>query len=190
MKIEILTKNYTVSKKFESVLEKKLQKIEKFFESDAVVKVCAKQVKDDYILELTIFADKIFRAEVRNKEDMYTNIDTALGKIIRQLKKHKTRLIDMKAKDISFDEELAAELESDDDIVGKAESETNTEQEMLATLVRTKKYNLKPMTTEEATLQMELLGHNFFVFLNAESENVSIIYKRNDGNVGIIETVV
>jgi putative sigma-54 modulation protein len=175
MKFEIVSKNYNTGKKLEDLIHKKFEKLSKFFEPETVVRVNLKKENEDYVFEATIFSDRTFRAEVKNNEDMYTNVDTALDKIIRQITRHKTKFDDKRMKE--FVKSLNGLMPQEDD----------TEP---SKLVKTKTYNLKPMTVEEAKLQMELVGHNFFVFLNSDNDSVNVIYKREDGDVGLIETVI
>jgi len=175
MKYEIVSKNYKQSKKLEDLIQKKFDKLSKFFEPETVVRVNLKKEKEDYVFEATIFSDHTFRVEVKNNEDMYTNVDTALDKMIRQITRHKTKFDDKRMKELS--KSLNGLMPQEDDIEPSK-------------LVKTKTYNLKPMSIDEAKLQMDLLGHNFFVFLNADNDSVNVIYKREDGDVGLIETVV
>ncbi|HEY8389778.1 MAG TPA: ribosome-associated translation inhibitor RaiA [Clostridia bacterium] len=176
MKYEIVCKNYTTSKKLEELIQKKFDKLSKFFDSETVIRINLKKEKDDFVFEATIFSDHTFRAEVKNSEDMYSNIETALDKIIRQIVKHKSKFDSKRMKE--FTKSLNGLMPVEDD------------EEKPAKIVKTKTYNLKPMSVEEAKFQMELLGHNFFVFLNSDNDVVNVIYKREDGDVGLIEAVV
>lgn len=175
MKFEIVSKDYNQSEKLEDLIQKKFDKLSKFFEPETVVRVNLKKEKEDYVFEATIFSDHTFRVEVKNNEDMYTNVDTALEKMIRQITRHKTKFDAKRMKE--FTKSLNGLMPLDDNFEPSK-------------LVKTKTYNLKPMSIDEAKLQMDLLGHNFFVFLNSDNDSVNVVYKREDGDVGLIETVV
>jgi len=129
--------------------------------------------KERNIFEVSIFsAGTIIRAEERST-DMYAAMDLVVEKLERQIRKYKTRL----GKKIHQE----AMVPENFNIVEKIDEDNNFE------VVRTKRFPLKPMDTEEAILQMDLLGHTFFVFINAESETVNVVYKRKDGRYGLIE---
>ncbi|HEY8423588.1 MAG TPA: ribosome-associated translation inhibitor RaiA [Clostridia bacterium] len=174
MKYEIITKNYPVSKRLEEIIKKKFDKLSKFFDDDTPIKINLKKEKEDHVFEATIFADHVFRAEVRNKEDMFANVDLAVDKIVRQITKHKSR----------FDSKRIKEF------IMTMNGLLPQEEEKPAKVVKTKKYHLKPMSVDEAKLQMELLGHDFFIFLNENDNNVNVVYRRRDGDVGIIEAII
>lgn len=173
MKFEIISKNYNVSNKFEEIVDKKFAKLYKFFDDDTNARINLKKEKEEYVFEITIFAERILRAEVKNTEDMYSNIDLAMEKIVRQINRYKNK----------FDSKRVKEF------VKSLNDEALIQDEAPSKLVKNKVYNLKPMSVDEAKLQMDFLGHNFFVFLNAENDSVSVVYKRNDGNVGLIDTI-
>lgn len=175
MKYEIIAKNYPANKRLEEIIKKKFDKLSKFFDEETPIKILLKQEKDDYIFEATIFADHVFRAEVRTKEDMLTNVDMALDKIVRQITRHKSKFDSKRMKE--FIKTMNGLMPQD-------------EEEKPSKLVKTKTYRLKPMSIEEAKLQMELLGHDFFIFLNDQDDNVNVIYRRRDGDVGLIEALI
>ena len=175
MRIEFLTKNYSPSDKLKDLIEKKVQRLDKFFEDDTKVKVMLKQANDVQTLELTIMLDSsVMRAEVSG-ENMYENIDVALPKLEKQIIKHRDKLVSRSKKvrikdaDISF----APPVEKED----------------YRGVVRSKTYELTPMTVEDAIEELELVGHSFYVFSNKTTKNVNVLYKRIDGNYGLIETV-
>lgn len=174
MIIEFLSKNYTPTDKLKDLIDKKIQRLDKFFVGeDTKIKVCLKQVKDNtYTLELTIILDNtVLRAEVTS-DNMYNNIDIALPKLEKQIIKHHTKLMS-RTKKIreKFDEE-----------------EKDVERQRA--VVRTKTYELAPMTVEDAIEELELVEHSFFVFLNKANGNVNVVYKRNDGDYGLIQAVI
>ncbi len=173
MKISYTAKNYNVSDKFKEILEKKLNKLEKYFDEDVTVKVnCIEQAKQNK-LEITINSKGMFfRSEVTS-DNMYNNIDLALPKIEKQIVKQGSKFKTKLKKDAFLSNELMF-----------AEQE---EEKVLPKLVKTKTFELDPLTVEDAESYMEALDHNFYIFLNAETGNVNVIYKRNDKNYGLIE---
>ena len=174
MKITYTAKNYNVSEKFKEILEKKLNKLEKYFDDDVTVKVnCIEQAKQNK-LEVTINSKGMFfRSEV-SSDNMYNNIDLALPKLEKQIVKQGSKFKTKLKKDAFQTNEL---------MFMEAVEETKSNPK----LVKTKKFELDPLTVEDAEAYMEALDHNFYVFLNAETGNVNIIYKRNDKNYGLIE---
>lgn len=175
MIIEFLSKNYTPVDKLKDLIDKKVQRLDKFFVGeDTKIKVCLKQVKENmYTLELTIVLDKtVLRAEVTS-DNMYNNIDLALPKLEKQIIKHHKKLL-------SHTKKIREKL-----VVEEAH-----EIEKQSTVVRTKTYELSPMTVEDAIEELELVEHDFFVFLNKATGNVNVVYKRNEGDYGLIQTVV
>lgn len=171
MKIEFLCRNYTASEKLKALIEKKLEKLDKFFDEAAKAKVVLKQSKDIESLEVTIgFSGVIIRAEVSG-DNMYENIDVVVPKIEKQIIKHHSKL---KSKKIRVRDEAIAE--------------SVIEREPAKKVVRSKSFDLVPMTVEDAMEELELIGHNFYVFLNKASGSISVVYLRNDGDYGLIET--
>ena len=155
----------------------KLSRLDKYFndpnELTATVLIKVKDV--DQIVEVTIPAKKlILRAEDKNK-DLYAAIDLVVDKLERQIRKNKTRLSKKKNKESSIDFNLKYEIESN-------------EFEEEKKIVKHKKIEMKPMSEEEAIMQLELLGHEFFVYQDVKRECVCILYVRKDGNYGLIET--
>ncbi len=172
MKITITTRKTFVNELDREMIEKKIGKLAKFFNDDAEATITVSSQKNDKIVETTIFANGIvYRAEERN-EDLLDAVDKAEIAIDRQIRRNKTRL----EKAIRR-EALSPEVE-----------DAPVEEEKEFNIIRTKTHFLKPMTPEEAILQMNLLDHEFFIFFNANSESTDIVYKRKDGNYGLIET--
>lgn len=172
MDIIISGKNMQVTEGLKEAINSKLAKLEKYFHKEATIEATMTVEGNRQIIEVNIpFAGTIIRAE-EETEDMYTSIDKVVDILERQMRKHKTKLEKRKhnGRTIRF-ENIHSEKEDDDE----------------AKIVRTKKFSMKPMDEEEAILQMELLRHNFFVFTNAETEEMNVIYKRRDGNYGLIE---
>ena len=172
MKYLFVGKNMDVGNRLKDRLTKKVGKLEKFFNPETEATVTFSIVRNQHILELTIIQNGIvFRAE-ESSDDMYISIDRVIDAIERQLRKNKTRL----ARRIH--ENAFKSDEQDDTSYIVEESDYN---------VRTKKFEIKPMTIDEAILQMNLLGHMFFVFINSDSRQVNVVYKRRDDNYGLIE---
>ena len=155
----------------ESVIEK-IGKLERYFNQDTEAIITLSVTKDRQKIEVTIpVKGHIIRAEEQST-DMYVSIDLVEEIIERQLKKYKTKLIDKKQSHIDFSEfYVQEETEADDEIK----------------IEKVKKFAMKPMDPEEACVQMELLGHSFYVFLNAETEEVNVVYKRKGQTYGLIE---
>ena len=171
MRIMISGKNLEVSSYLKEMVEKKMGKLDRFFPSDAVAHVMLFVEKNRHIAEITIpHQGRIIRSE-ESSGDMYASIDTALDKLERQIRKHKASL----KKGLR------------EDAFVKPMSEDRETEETEARIVRVKHFQFKPMSEEEAILQMELVGHSFYVFENAETGKVNVIYSRKDGNLGLIE---
>lgn len=177
MKINYVCKQVTASDNLKALISKKISKLDKYFRGPAQANVTLSKIKDMDRLELTITASKtIFRSEV-NGPSYYHAIDDAISIIERQIRKNKTRL-EKRMKD-SFNAFTSEEAE---DILPEYDED---EPEFV---VKEKKFRITPMSVEEAIMQMNLLEHNFFVFVEQESDEVSVVYKRNDGTYGIINT--
>ena len=179
MKYIFVGKNIEVGNRLKDRLTKKVGKLEKFFNPETEATATFGIIKNRHILELTIIQNGIlFRAEEQS-DDMYVSIDKVVDVIERQIRKNKTRLA-RRFKETAFRiDEDADYQESDDASYIVEEQEYN--------IAKVKKFQIKPMTQDEAILQMNLLGHAFFVFVNSESKDVNVVYKRNDESYGLIE---
>lgn len=175
MKINIFGKNIEVTDGIKSAVQEKLGKLDKYFAEETRADVTLSVNRNDQKVEVTIpVKGNIIRAE-EVSEDMYASIDMVEETIERQLVKYKNKLVDKKK---AFREDFsAAYLEADYD----------DDEEDAVKIVRTKSFGIKPMDSEEACVQMELLGHNFFVFLNADTDEVNVVYKRKGNTYGLIE---
>ncbi|MET3617114.1 putative sigma-54 modulation protein [Peptoniphilus olsenii] len=170
MLFNFVGKNIDLTDSLKDMAEKKFSKLEKFFSEEIDARVVFSTQKDNQTVEVTVFLpDTIIRAE-ETTDDMYTSIDNAVDVLERQIRKHKTKL----KKRYQNNETIRFDLIDD-----RLEEENK--------IVKRKKFELNPMSEEEAILQMELLNHKFFIFLDADTESVEVLYKRNDGNYGIIE---
>lgn len=174
MKMNYAGKNVEVTDALRDVTEKKLTKLDKYFQKDIEGNVTFSTQKNRKIIEVTInLPGTIIRAE-ESSDDMYASIDKAVDVLERQVRKHKTKLQKRykNTETIRFENVIPLSVEEDND---------------KPKLVKTKTFTLKPMSSEEAILQMELLRHNFFVYLDGESNDVGVVYKRKDGDYGLIE---
>ena len=173
MKFIISGKNITVSPGLKTAVEDKLGKLERYFTPDTEVIVTLSVEKERQKIEVTIpMKGNIIRSE-QVSNDMYVSIDLVEEVIERQLRKYKNKLVAKNQEGSNFSKTLFETEESIED--GEVK------------IVRTKRFGIKPMYPEDACVQMELLGHNFFVFFNAENEEVNVVYKRKDGSYGLIE---
>ncbi len=171
MKITIYGKQMTVRDSLKELIEKKLSKFDKFFGEATEAFVTCKTRKGVKIIEITVnYGGTTFRCE-EESETFITALDRATEGLERQIRKNKTRL-EKKMRGGAF---AITELYDNDEYEEEAEFE-----------IRTKSFPFKPMTTEEAILQMNLIGHEFFAFTEQESGKVGVVYKRRDGNYGLI----
>ena len=172
MKFIISGKNIDVTDSLKTAVEDKLSKLEKYFTSETEVHVTLGVEKDRQKIEVTIpVKGNIIRSE-QVSNDMYVSIDLVEEIIERQLKKYKNKIIDKKQAAGNFKHEFIEQEYVDDEEIH---------------IVRSKKFDIKPMYPEDACIQMELLGHNFFVFVNAETDQVNVVYKRKGNTYGIME---
>lgn len=180
MKFEVLGKNgFTPTDAIKAYAEKRFNKVVSFFGPEVIseVRVVCKVYKDHHKIEVTIPArGNVLRAEVSDV-DMYAAIDKANDKLVAQIRKHKDKLkhnLEKEGIKQAYSHEFDAE---------------SLEKDILATqLVKSKKVDLKPMSSEEAIAAMELSGHDFYVFLDKESSRTNVVYRRDDGDYAIIET--
>ena len=182
MKFNIRGQNLQVTEALKEYIEKKLSKLEKYFESpvESDVHVTLSVVKNIQTIEVTIpLSGVMLRAEERNS-DMYASIDLVVDKLERQIRKHKTK-VNRKIRLAGGKRDLFKVEYSN--TIGIHEDEDTFE------VFRTKNFTLKPMDVEEAILQMNLIGHNFFVFQNMDTNQVNVVYMRNDGRYGLIESM-
>lgn len=170
MNITIIGRKCTPRDSFKERAEQKLQKVEKFFGPNADAKVTATVEKNAKIVEITLSkGGYIFRSQERS-QDLEESLDKCVDSLVRQIRKNKTKL-QKRIHEVSFD-----------DVFNQPEEE---EQEF--DIVRTKSVIVKPESVDEAILQMNMLGHEFYMFRNAETDLISIVYKRKDGGYGVLE---
>lgn len=172
MKFIISGKNIDVTEGLKAAVYEKIGKLERYFAPETEIHVTLSVEKDRQKIEVTIpMKGNIVRAE-QVSSDMYVSIDLVEEIIERQLRKYKNKLVDQKQSAISLSQAFVEE-----ESVGDEEIQ----------ITRTKKFAMKPMDAEEACIQMELLGHNFFVFRNADTNEVNVVYKRKGNTYGLIE---
>lgn len=172
MKYVITGRNIEVTEGLKSAVYEKIGKLEKYFNPDTEATVTLSVEKERQKIEVTIpVKGNIIRAE-QTSSDMYVSIDLVEEVIERQLKKYKNKITDKKHSADSFTPEFLDKDYDEDDSIK---------------VVRTKRFAVKPMDVEEACIQMELLGHDFFVFRNAETDEVNVVYKRKGNTYGLIE---
>ena len=180
MRFTFTEKRIQVSEDIRSYAEKKIGKLDRFFKTEADAFVTFSTERGRYIAEVTLRSNGMFYRVSEVTGDMYASIDSAAASIERQIRKNKTRL-EKKLRDGAFEREIKAPAV----IEGPADDEEETEFE----IVRTKRFSIKPMTPEEAILQMNLLDHEFFVFKNQQEEDAfSVVYKRRNGGYGLISS--
>ena len=172
MKITISGKNIDVTPGLRQTVNEKLGKLDRYFTPDTQVNVTLSVEKERHKIEVTIpVKGRIIRSE-QVSNDMYVSIDLVEEVIERQLRKYKNKIIDKKQSAENFQKAYV-----DNDYLENEEIR----------IVRTKKFDIKPMYPEDACVQMELQGHNFFVFMNADTDQVNVVYKRKGNTYGLIE---
>ncbi len=172
MKITISGRNIEITDNLRDAITDKLSKLERYFTPDTEVNVTLSIEKERQKIEVTIpVKGRIIRSE-QVSNDMYVSIDLVEEVIERQLRKYKTKIVDKKQNAVNFQK---AYIEND-----------YLENEEIS-IVRTKRFDIKPMYPEDACVQMELLGHSFFVFMNADTDQVNVVYKRKGNTYGLIE---
>ena len=173
MQFIISGKSLNITEGLRSAVNDKLGKLEKYFTPETEVHVTLSVEKERQKIEVTIpMKGNILRAE-QVSSDMYASIDMVVDVIERQLKKYKKKLTEHKQAAISFNESFLYDKEY--------------EEEEKITIFRSKKFEMKPMDAEEACVQMELLGHSFFAFRNANTDEINVVYKRKGNTYGLIE---
>ena len=176
MRYNIRGEKVEITNSIKSYIEDKIGKLDKYFENandilaNVVIKVRGKEQK----IEITVPAMNYTLRSEESNDDLYAAIDLTVDKLERQIRKHKTKLNSKIKKNIikNFDIDLEDDLEDEN-----------------SKIIKRKKVDMKPMNEEEAILQMDLLGHDFFIFKNISTDNVAVVYRRKDGDYGIIEMI-
>jgi putative sigma-54 modulation protein len=182
MKFNIRGENVEVTPALREYVTKKLGRLERYFEEEMGIEVYVtlKVRRDGHSVEVTIPMPKLLLRAEEKSGDMYASVDLVVEKLERQIRKHKTKIYRKWRQDGSV-KQLVQQIS------GSGAPETSSKEEDGVEIVRVKRFNLKPMDAEEAVLQMDLLGHNFFVFSDADTNKVSVVYKRKDGRYGLIQ---
>lgn len=177
MKVIVKGKNLDVTPALRSYAEKKVAKFERYLqpEQPVSIEVMLRTQKEQHIAEFTLNINGLILRGVGKTEDMYASMDEAVDRIERQFSKYKTKI------------QRRLQGPRISEIVSSGAGVAPVIEEKEPEIVRTKRFAIKPMPVEEAVLQMELLGHDFYVFLDASTEEVNVVYKRRDGNYGLIE---
>ena len=171
MKFIIIGRNIDITEGLKSAVQEKLGKLERYFTPETEIHVTLSVEKDRQKIEVTIPVKGNFIRSEQVSSDMYVSIDLVEEVIERQLRKYKTKIVNQQQAGGNFQKEFL-EKEVDDQEVK---------------IIRSKKFDIKPMYPEDACVQMELLGHNFYVFRNAETDEVNVVYKRKGNTYGLIE---
>ena len=178
MRYQIIGKNIDVWEKTKDKIEKKLGRLEKLFPADTLATVTLSVDKLDATVEVTIpYNQRLLRAEVKDP-DLTAAIDTAVDVLESQIVRYKKRL---RNKVRQQEGDFLAEYQS----IPIAEEELD--EEPLYKIERVKQIDVKPMDAEEAVMEMEMIGHSFFVFRNGETDEINVVYKRKNGSYGLIE---
>ena len=172
MKFIIIGRNIDITEGLKSAVQEKLGKLERYFTPETEIHVTLSVEKDRQKIEVTIpVKGNIIRSE-QVSSDMYVSMDLVEEVIERQLRKYKTKIVNQQQAGGNFQKEFVEDEFLEDEEVN---------------IIRTKKFGIKPMYPEDACVQMELLGHNFYVFRNAETDEVNVVYKRKGNTYGLIE---
>lgn len=172
MLVTVTGKNVEVTDALREYSEKKVAKIGKFFEKSPVgAQVTFSTERGKHIVDITIQVNGLLLRGEEKTTDMYTSIDGAVDKIERQVHKFKTR--------------INRKFHNDNKVI--VSPPAPLEEQAAPIIKRNKRFTIKPMSAEEAVMQMDLLGHDFFVFSNSDTDEVNVVYRRKDGNFGLIE---
>jgi len=185
MKYNIRGQRMEVTDALREYVEKKLSRLERYFEAppQSDVHVTLAVTKGQHAVEVTIPLTGVMLRAEEKREDMYASIDCVVDKLERQIRKHKTK-VNRKFRQAG---EAKGLFKEEAGYGGAATATLQDEDEWQ--VIRTKRFNLKPMDVEEAILQMNMVGHNFYLFANSDTKEVNVVYRRNDGRYGLIESV-
>lgn len=170
MKVQVRGRNMEVTGALKDYVEKRLGKLDRYIDNLGDAQVTLTVEKDSHRIEVTIPINGMILRGEEATADMYASTDMVVEKLEKQIEKHKGKLVKRIGKPLADSRPFVIIPEDDGPRV-----------------VRTKRFAIKPMAIDEAVLQMNLLGHSFFVFSNAETDQVNVVYKRKDGNFGLIE---
>jgi putative sigma-54 modulation protein len=182
MKFNIRGENLEVTSSIREYVERKISKLERYFDTPPTsdVHVNLSVYNDEQRIEVTIpMTNLLLRGEEQHL-DLYAAIDLVVDKLERQIRKYKTK-VNRKFRQKGSPKYVFAELEREANNIALEDASDEID------IVRTKRFNLKPMDSEEAVMQMDMLGHAFYVFTNADSDETNVVYRRKDGKYGLIE---
>ncbi|MCL6560489.1 MAG: ribosome-associated translation inhibitor RaiA [Firmicutes bacterium] len=172
MNVQVRGRNIELTDALKDYVAKRVGKLDKYLDNLSDAQVTLAVEKDSHRIEVTIPINGMILRGEESTGDMYSSTDLVVEKLEKQIEKYKGKILKRGARIAANEQKFAAPAVPEDDA---------------PRLVRTKRFAIKPMPVEEAVLQMNLLGHSFFVFSNAETEQVNVVYKRKDGNYGLIE---
>ncbi len=176
MKTTITAKNMIVTPGITNRITKKTSTMERYLKKDTEMFVRLRKERNERICEITVpLSGATLRAESSSDDNMFMSIDRALAKLEKQILRHRTKLEKRLRQDAYTDE--TPEFIEDASVYGEGERK----------VVKNKTFTVRPMSVEDAALQMELLGHSFFVFVNMDTERTNVLYLRKDGNLGLLE---
>jgi putative sigma-54 modulation protein len=176
MKTTITAKNMVITPGITKRITKKTATMERYLQPETEMNVRLRRERDLRICEITVpLNGAMLRAESSNPDNLFMSIDSALAKLERQILKHRTKL-EKRLREGAYQDETPEFIE-DPSVYGEGERK----------VVRHKTFPVRPMSVDDAALQMELLGHSFFVFINAETDRTNVLYLRKDGNLGLLE---
>ena len=174
MRITILGKNFEISDYLREMVEKKMGKLDRYFTKDSEAQVTLSVEHNAHVAEVTIpYEGGVIRAE-ESTSDMYASVDNVLDKLEKQLLRYRTK-VGKNLRSSTIRSDFFEQIED------------NEEKDNEPKIVKVKKFAIKPMDEEEAMLQIEMLGHSFYVFENSQTGDINVLYKRKDGNYGLIE---
>ena len=176
MELTVRGKNLEMTDALHSYVEKHTGKIQRYFDKPIKINVLLRISNMTKTCETTVFVDGVILRGVEKSDDMYKSIDLVFDKVERQIHKYKTRLAKKFKEKNTLSRQFVLEKEP---IAAHADADFE--------IVKTKHFNISPMSPEEAILQMNLLGHNFFMFFNSETEAMAVVYRRDDGKYGLID---
>ncbi len=175
MRINITGKNITIDERLEKRIEKKISKMDRYFKGEVDVQVRLSQERNiRNIAEITLTVKGVILRAEETSSDMWMSVDKAIARLEGQIRRHRTKL----------EKRLHEELVTPQD---EADAAPVWEEATDSAVVRVKRFEVKPMPIEDAIAQMDMLGHSFFVFINADTGITSVIYRRNDGKIGMLE---
>lgn len=175
MRINITGKNITIDERLEKRIEKKISKMDRYFKGEVDVQVRLSQERNiRNIAEITLTVKGVILRAEETSSDMWMSVDKAIARLEGQIRRHRTKL----------EKRLHEELVTPQD---EADAAPVWEEGTDSAVVRIKRFEVKPMPVEDAIAQMDMLGHSFFVFINADTGITSVIYRRNDGKIGMLE---